>query len=136
MLELQSKTLRAVFNPFGARLVSLFVGETDVVMGAAEKSDLEAGEIYAGAVCGRIAGRITNARIALDGKTYALTPNMDGHQLHGGPDNFAARDWQAEPAKNSIRFTIKYDHPSMLYQPGQHLSGERQQAARADPGQP
>ncbi len=106
MLELQSDTIRAVFNPYGARLVSLFMGETDVVMGAAEKSDLEAGEIYAGAVCGRIAGRITNARIALDGKTYALTPNMDGHQLHGGPDNFATRDWQAEPAKNSIRFTI------------------------------
>lgn len=107
MLELQSDTIRAVFNPFGARLVSLFVGDTDVVMGAATKADLQAGEIYAGAVCGRIAGRITNARFTLDGKTYALAPNMEGHQLHGGPDNFATRDWKAEPAKNSIRFTLQ-----------------------------
>ena len=106
MLELRSKSLRAVFIPYGARLVSLFVGDTDVVMGADNKADLEAGEVYAGALCGRIAGRITNARFTLDGKTYALAPNMEGHQLHGGPDNFATRHWKAEPDQNSVRFIL------------------------------
>ncbi len=106
MLELKSDSIRAVFNPFGARLVSLFVGDTDVVMGAATQADLEAGEIYAGAVCGRIAGRITHATFTLDGKTYPLTPNMEGHQLHGGPGNFANRVWTVEADSKSVRFKI------------------------------
>lgn len=107
MLELRSGTIRAMLSPFGARLVSLFIGDTDVVMGGATKSDFEAGEIYAGAVCGRVAGRITGARFSLDGETFRLATNMEGHQLHGGPSNFANRDWAAEEAGNNrVRFTI------------------------------
>ena len=107
MLELRNKDLRAAFTPFGARLVSLFVGDTDVVMGGATEADFMAGEIYAGAVCGRVAGRITNARFALDGRTVEVTPNMQGHhQLHGGPDNFCVRNWAHESRGNTIRFTI------------------------------
>jgi aldose 1-epimerase len=107
MLELKSGNLRAVFTPFGARLVSLFVGDTDVVAGGSTESDFRAGEIYAGATCGRYAGRISNASFQLDGKMIHVTPNMEGkHQLHGGADNFAMRNWEHERMGNAVRFSI------------------------------
>jgi aldose 1-epimerase len=107
MLELKAGDLRAVFTPFGARLVSFFIGDVDVVAGGAGEAQFRAGEIYAGATCGRYAGRITNATYALDGKIVRLAPNMEGkHQLHGGPDNFAMRNWESEPKGNAVRFSI------------------------------
>jgi aldose 1-epimerase len=37
-----------------------------------------------GAVVGRFANRISNARFTVDGTEYHLTPNMGPHQIHGG----------------------------------------------------
>jgi aldose 1-epimerase len=50
-----------------------------------------------GAPVGRYANRIGNARFALDGKQYTLTPNSGAHQLHGGARHFGKRVWKAEP---------------------------------------
>ncbi|HZP21531.1 MAG TPA: aldose epimerase family protein [Bauldia sp.] len=49
---------------------------------------------YFGAVVGRCANRIGHARFTLDGKTYQLTPNENGNQLHGGPNGFGRRNWR------------------------------------------
>ncbi|MFT3988286.1 aldose epimerase family protein [Aestuariivirga sp.] len=107
MIEIRSKSLRAVFNPFGARLVSLFTDGVDVVAGGDGIADVAVGEIYAGTTCGRIAGRITNARFPLDGRIVEVAPNMEGrHQLHGGPDNFAIRTWEAKATGDSVRFSL------------------------------
>jgi aldose 1-epimerase len=107
MLELKSKSLRATFSTLGARLVSVFVDGVDVMAGGGTDAEIIAGDWTAGAVCGRIAGRISNARFTLDGTEHKLVANMGEHQLHGGPDNFAIRRWDAQPTDNSIRFTIK-----------------------------
>lgn len=106
MLELKSPQLRATFSTLGARLVSLHIDGTDVVAGGGSDEQFLAGDWTAGAVIGRIAGRITNARFTLDGTEHKLTPNMGEHQLHGGPDNFGNRHWNAQHTDNSIRFTI------------------------------
>lgn len=106
MLELKTKSLRVTLSTLGARLASVFVDGTDVVMGGGSDSQFIAGDWTAGAVCGRVAGRISNARFTLDGEEYRLVANMGEHQLHGGPDNFAVRRWKAESLENAIRFTI------------------------------
>ncbi len=106
MHELKSKNLRATFSTLGARLVSVFVDDVDVIMGGGTDAQIMAGDWTAGAVCGRIAGRISNARFTLDGTEHKLTANMGEHQLHGGPDNFAVRRWTAQSTDNSIRFAI------------------------------
>jgi aldose 1-epimerase len=105
MLELRSKSLRATFSTLGARLVSVFVGGVDVVAGGGTDEQLLAGDWTAGAVCGRFAGRIGNARFTLDRHDYKLAVNMGEHQLHGGPDNFAIRRWNVETSNDAIRFT-------------------------------
>lgn len=49
---------------------------------------------YFGAVVGRCANRIGNARFTLDGRTYQLAANEGTTQLHGGPDGFGRRNWR------------------------------------------
>jgi aldose 1-epimerase len=106
MLELKSDTLRVTFTDLGARLVSVFVDGVDVMAGGGTDEQLLAGDWTAGAVCGRIAGRITDARFTLDGVEHKLAPNMGEHQLHGGPSNFGNRRWDVQSGDRSVRFAI------------------------------
>jgi aldose 1-epimerase len=48
---------------------------------------------YFGAVVGRHANRIADARFTLDGETVRLAANEGPHQLHGGPKGFGQRVW-------------------------------------------
>lgn len=106
MLELKTDQIRATFTTLGARLVSLEFAGADVVMGGGTDADILAGDWTTGAVAGRIAGRITHSRINLDGVEYPLVKNFGEHQLHGGPDNFSVRHWNAQPTDNDIRFSL------------------------------
>ena len=106
MLELKSGSLRASFSTLGARIMSVFIDGVAVVAGGGTDEQLLAGDWTAGAVMGRIAGRITGSRFTLDGTEYRLAANMGEHQLHGGPDNFANRRWSVLQKDQSIRFTI------------------------------
>ncbi len=55
------------------------LGLPDVATYEAHNSDY-----YFGGVVGRFAGRIANARFAIDGEEVRLTPNLGPHALHGG----------------------------------------------------
>ena len=50
-----------------------------------------------GAVMGRFANRIGNARFTLDGKTYQLAANAGPDNIHGGPSGFNSRVYSATP---------------------------------------
>jgi aldose 1-epimerase len=106
MLAIGSDKIRARFTTLGARLVSLDFAGADCVMGGGRDEDILAGDWTTGAVAGRMAGRITKSRIAIDGIEYPLVPNMGEHQLHGGPDNFAVRHWNAQQTDDSIVFSL------------------------------
>jgi aldose 1-epimerase len=107
MLELRNQRIHAIFSPIGARLQALIIDGIDVVQGNALDFDLTSGDPYAGAVCGRYAGRIAHAQFPLDGATINVTPNAGDFQLHGGPDNFALRSWAAQVEEYSIGFTLR-----------------------------
>lgn len=111
MIELENESLKASFIPLGARLVSLRASgrdgtQADVVSGAGNERDFRSGDIYAGAVCGRTAGRINRATFPLDGCTVRLTPTDGGDQLHGGPQGFHLAQWNATQKDNSITFSL------------------------------
>jgi aldose 1-epimerase len=107
MLQLQNDRIKAIFDPVGARLQSLIIDGVDVVFGNKLGFDISTGDQSAGAVCGRIAGRITKARFPLDGKIIELVPNRGDYQLHGGPVNFCNSTWHVEESDQSICFTHK-----------------------------
>jgi aldose 1-epimerase len=107
MLELHNERIKAIFDPIGARLQSLIIDDVDVVFGNQLGFDINTGDQSAGAVCGRIAGRITKARFPLDGKVIELVPNRGDYQLHGGPVNFCNSTWSVDADEYSIWFTHK-----------------------------
>ncbi len=63
---------------------------------------------FFGAVTGRCANRIGNARFALDGREYPLVANENSRtQLHGGPDGFGRRNWRiAAHDGSSVTLTL------------------------------
>ncbi len=67
---------------------------------------------YLGAIAGRVANRVANARFEMDGKTYQCDPNEGPNMLHGGPVGLARVHWQAEvdSAANAVRFSYHSPH--------------------------
>ncbi|WP_212003356.1 aldose epimerase family protein [Chitinophaga sp. HK235] len=59
------------------------------------------GQPYFGALIGRYANRIANARFKLDGKDYTLAPNDHGNTLHGGMKGFDKVIWAASQVGDS-----------------------------------
>ncbi|VDN08884.1 unnamed protein product [Dibothriocephalus latus] len=121
--------VRAIVINYGAVLQQLWIpGHTDtggkkktpltladVVLGFPDISSYEKNVPYHGAIVGRVAGRISNARFAIP---YELDPTMAGvyrlpknlkkqHCLHGGTVGLSNRLWDiAEQKSDSVKFKI------------------------------
>ena len=83
---------------YGAILVAATVADrhgrrANIVLGAPDLAAFMRSNRRYGAVIGRYAGRIGNARFALDGKEYLLTPSNKGFAIHGDPDGIDRRVW-------------------------------------------
>jgi aldose 1-epimerase len=107
MLQLKSSSTTVTFHPKGGRLVSCVVDGVETVFGNVVENEVLKGDLYSGVLCGRHAGRITNATFPLDGETIAVIQNMGIHQLHGGPDSFATRNWDYIRDANRITFMLE-----------------------------
>lgn len=104
----------AVIN-LGATVVSLKVPDKsgklmDVVLGYDNPVDYQNHTCYFGAVIGRNANRINQARVALDGTTYQLEQNDNENNLHSGSNGFHAVLWEAEP-DGEQRIAFSYVSP-------------------------
>lgn len=67
---------------------------------------------YFGAVVGRFAGRIKNAKFELDNKTYRLAKNNNGNHLHGGMKGFDKAIWKAEIKEKKESASVVYSYLS------------------------
>jgi aldose 1-epimerase len=74
----------------------------DVVLGFNDLGSYLADRAYFGAVIGRVAGRIPEARFKLDGNTYQLACNDAPNHLHGGIEGFNRKLWVATPILKSM----------------------------------
>lgn len=97
---------------FGGRIVSVMVpdknGEMkDVVLGFDNINDYIHVPSDFGASIGRYANRIKDGRFVLDEVTYQLPQNNFGHSLHGGPNGWQYKVYQAiQPSENSLELTL------------------------------
>jgi aldose 1-epimerase len=83
---------------YGAILVAATVADrhgkrANIVLGAPDLDAFMKSNRRYGAVIGRYAGRIGNARFTLDGKEYLLTPGSKGFAIHGDPNGIDRRVW-------------------------------------------
>jgi len=94
-----ARGFRARVLNLGAILWSLHVPDAsgalaDVVLGYDDPAQYLSDDFYLGAVCGRFANRIANARFTLDGTEHRVTANRPPHHLHGGARGFNRVMWQ------------------------------------------
>ena len=92
--------LSAAVTDYGATLVSLLVPDrdgvlADVVLGYDDCNGYRTGNgACLGATVGRNANRLKGASFDLNGKTYHMSRNEGGNNLHSGPDFFFHRLWK------------------------------------------
>lgn len=91
----------ACVTNYGGRLVSLMVPDkagkmTDVVLGYDNIGQYVQTDGNYGALIGRYGNRIANGKFSLDGVEYTLPQNNNGHCLHGGPQGYHTRVWDAK----------------------------------------
>ncbi|MBV9658690.1 MAG: galactose mutarotase [Verrucomicrobia bacterium] len=97
--------LRVAITNFGGAIVSLWTPDregalADVVLGYDSLAGYLAGKSFHGALIGRFGNRIAHGRFVLDGTEFLLPLNDGANHLHGGPDGFDRRLWQAEIVEN------------------------------------
>jgi len=84
----------------------------NVVLGFDEFKDYLEFSPYFGAVVGRVAGRIKDARFELDGKEYLLADNEHPNHLHGGRIGFSSVVWEAEKVEEEQAVGVKFFYHS------------------------
>ena len=110
---LRTGKLEAELISYGAALQALRVpcrdgGAVDVVLGYDCTGGYEDNGGFVGAVVGRYANRIGGSSFAIDGESYALTPNEGPNQLHGGPDSFSRQVFRGEiTGESQVTFTYR-----------------------------
>lgn len=87
---------------YGGTILSLLVPDrdghlADVVLGHDSLEEYIGDSNYFGAIIGRFANRIANARFTVDGKAYRLAANNGPNHLHGGRTGFDRVVWRAAP---------------------------------------
>lgn len=102
---------------FGARVVTLWTPDRkgrmeDVVLGYdnIDKYVNNHGERFLGACVGPYANRLAGGEIEIDGATYSLPKNNNGHTLHGGLMGVDRVVWDVIAADSTSIF-LRYVHP-------------------------
>lgn len=106
-----SDSLRFTALEYGARITRLAIRLPDerwrdVVLSLGNLEAYVADTASVGALVGRYANRIRDARFSLNGKPVRVEANEGDHHLHGGPAGFANRCWEAQALDSGIRFRL------------------------------
>ena len=102
---------------YGARICRIEVPDKNgvkdnVTMGSETLESILKGDSYGGATIGRYANRIANGKFTLDGTEYNLSVNNKPNTLHGGPNGWFTKVWNAEILKKSKVPTVKFSYIS------------------------
>jgi aldose 1-epimerase len=103
---------------YGAAIASIKVPDRagrfdDIVTGFDNLAGYLERSRFFGAIAGRYANRIANARFTLDGKTYELAANNGKNHLHGGRRGFDKVVWKGTPFERdgNSGVTLSYVSP-------------------------
>ncbi len=100
---------------YGAIITSIFVPDkrgnaNDIVLGFDNMEGYLQNRPYFGAVIGRVANRISNAKFVLNGKTVEVSQNGKGYQLHGGIEGFDKKLWEAATFNEGNTQGVKFSY--------------------------
>ena len=103
-------------------------GQKNLIIGFDKPSDYLKNPLCAGQSIGRVAGRINQGKVNLDGKEIQLPQNEKGNTLHGGPQGFHQQIWRAsiEATANVLSVVMTYDAKEAI----DHFPGDMQVEVR------
>lgn len=112
LYTLTNGTMKMSATNLGARVQSLTIDDTDVVLGFDTLEQYQTIRQNFGGIVGRYIGRITGGTYVLDGDTAHLQTQGGGDCGHGGSPNFAARLWSLVPGTlTDTSMTLRYVSP-------------------------
>lgn len=96
-----ARGMKLAYIDYGATLIQADAADShgqrrNVILSLPDLAAFERTRGRYGAIIGRYAGRIANARYTLDGKSVQLVPNSKGMAIHGDPTPYDKRVWQRE----------------------------------------
>ena len=110
---------RVTFLDLGGIITSIEVPDrhgrfANVALGYDTIDQYLADTAYLGALIGRYANRIANARFSLDGKEFSLPANEGSNHLHGGPAGFHRVRWRVTPStgEGTQGAVLEHESPS------------------------
>ncbi len=105
LYTLENDSVSLTLLDFGARIQSFRAFGTEIVGGYGSLDGYIADTSNQGATIGRVANRIANAKLIMDGKEYSLTRNSDSNCIHGGV-GFDRKLWSlADAGEDFVKFT-------------------------------
>ncbi len=107
--SMENESLKIVVVNMGCRIMEIHTPDAsgkmgDVILGLKNIEDYVDDPAYFGAIIGRVANRIGDARFTLNGKTYELYANNGKNHLHGGKEGFDKKIFDVTPLENGLRF--------------------------------
>jgi len=111
------KGLIASITDFGGIVTKLLIFDreenlVDIVLGFNDIETYLEENIYAGAIVGRIAGRLAKGQVVIDGEVCQLTLNEGENHLHGGHIGFDKRIWHTEIIEKDGEKSLKLTYLS------------------------
>ena len=103
--EIENECASLKVMNFGATVVSFKPYGVDIVAGFDDFKHYFDDRSCHGAIVGRVANRILDAELKIDGAIHMLSANQLGNCLHGGFEGFARKYWElAEYDEKSLTF--------------------------------
>ena len=106
LFTLANEELELKVTDLGATVVSLRYRGRETVLGYDSPALYREKSAYLGAAIGRYANRIGGAAFTLGGRRWELPANEGVNQLHGGPESYDRRRWQAEERGGALEFSL------------------------------
>ena len=110
LYELSNDKLKVGVTDYGGiiQYVKLVTpqGEKNICLGFDNIADYVDSGSYCGAIVGRVANRIKDARFSYNGATYQLTANEGNNHLHGGFVGFDKRFFTVEVVDEALRLSL------------------------------
>jgi aldose 1-epimerase len=124
-----SKGMTLKLTNYGATIAGVIVPDKagnslDVVLGYDDLAGYLGDGAFFGCIVGRYGNRIANSTFTLNGTAFKLTPNEGANQLHGGPQGFKTKIWDATVDGNSVIMTYISPDGEMGY-PGTLVANVR-----------
>lgn len=107
-----NKNLKIVFNNFGASIYCIYFDNDIMTPQVVNEKDFLDEGVHFGKTVGRVAGRIPNHTLFIDGVTYDLSCNDGTNTLHGGHFGVGCQFFKSKVYENSIGLVIEYSYLS------------------------